>query len=67
MDGPAGYYAQGNKRQIKTNTVYYQGYVETKNRQMDKTKLKQTRRYREQTSSFQWGKGSVQGQDRNKD
>ena len=34
---------------------------------MDKTKLKQTRRYREQTSSFQWGKGSVQGQDRNKD
>ena len=34
---------------------------------MDKTKLKQTRRYRGQTSSFQWGEGSVQGPDRNKD
>ena len=41
--------------------------METKNKQMDKTKLKQTRRYRGQTSSFQWGEGSVQGPDRNKD
>ena len=33
---------------------------------MDITKQKQTHRYREQTSGYQWGEESVQGQDRGK-
>ena len=31
---------------------------------MDITKQKQTHRYREQTSGYQWGEGSGKGQDR---
>ena len=30
------------------------------------TKEKQTHRYREQTSSYQWGDGEREGQDRNR-
>ena len=32
------------------------------NKLVNKTKKKQTRRYREQTSAYQWGEGSWEGQ-----
>ena len=49
-------------RQRKTNTVYFHLYVESKKiKQTDVTKQKQTHRYREQTSGYQWGEGSGRG------
>ena len=46
-------------RQRKTNTVCYHLYVESKkyNKLVNKTKKKQTHRYREGTSGYQWGEG----------
>ena len=46
-------------RQRKTNTVCYHLYVESKkyNKLVNKTKKKQTHRYRERTSGYQWGEG----------
>ena len=43
--------------QTKTNTVWYRLYLESKkyNKLVNKTKKKQTHRYREQTSGSQWG------------
>ena len=48
--------------QRKTSTSYHL-YVESKkyNKQMNITKQKQTHRYREQTSGYQWGKGQDKG------
>ena len=34
------------------------------NKPVNKTKKKQTHRYREETSSYQWGEGKEKGQDR---
>ena len=51
----------------KTNAVWYHLYVESKkyNKIVNITKKKQTQRYREQTSGYQWGDGrGMEGQDR---
>ena len=47
----------------KTNTVLYHLHVESKNynKLVNKTKKKQTCRYREQTSVYQWGEGRYRG------
>ena len=49
--------------QRKTNTVRYHFYVESKNynKLVNITKNKQTHRYREQTSGYQWGEGKERG------
>ena len=46
-------------RQRETNTVWYHLHVESKkyNELVNKTKKKQTHRYGEQTSGYQWGEG----------
>ena len=67
MDGLRGHYAKWNKsdreRQI---TVGYLLYVESKkyNKLVNITKKKQTHRYREQTSGYQWGERSGEGKGR---
>ena len=40
----------------KINSVWYHLYVELKNKLVNITKKKQTYRYREQTSGYQWGR-----------
>ena len=47
----------------QTNTVCYHLYVESKkyNKLVNITKKKQTHRYREQTSGYQWGEGREEG------
>ena len=49
--------------QIKTNTIGYYLYMKSKkwNKQMNITKQKQTHRYGEQTSSYQWGEEKGEG------
>ena len=51
-------------RQRKINTVCYHLYVESKmyNKLVNITKKKQTHRYREQTSGYQWREGRAKGQ-----
>ena len=46
-------------RQRKKNTVWYHLYVESTddNKLVNITEKKQTHRYREQTSGYQWGEG----------
>ena len=50
--------------QRKTNIVWYHLYLESKkyNKLVNITDKKQTQRYREQTSSCQWGEGRAEGQ-----
>ena len=50
--------------QRKTNTVCYHLYAESTkyNKLVTITKKKQTHRYREQTSGYQWGEGRGEGQ-----
>ena len=67
MDGLGGYYAKWNKsdgeRQI---LLWYHLYVESKKYKqlVNKTKKKQTHRYRKQTSGSQWrearGRGNIE-------
>ena len=59
----------GKISQRKTNTVCYHLYVESKkyNKVVKITKKKQTHRYREQTSGYQWGKGRGEGRDRGRE
>ena len=47
----------------KTNNVWYHFYGEFKkyNKLVNITKKKQTHRYREQTSGYQWGEGKGEG------
>ena len=63
MDGLGEHYAKWNKSDRKTNTIWYHLYVESKkyNKLVNITKKKQTHRYREQTSSYQWGEGNGGG------
>ena len=51
--------------QRKTNTVLSHSYVQPKKKvtPVNKIKRKQTHRYREQMSGYQWGKGRGGGQD----
>ena len=50
--------------QRKTNTVWYHLYVESeKYRKLVNITKKQTRRYKEQTSGYQWGEGREEGQE----
>ena len=52
--------------QSKTNTVFT--YIwNLKNKQMNITQQKQTHRYRQQTSGYQWGQGRVNEQGRGKE
>ena len=52
--------------QRKTNTVYYL-YVESKKiKQIHEYNKKEIPRYRAQTSGYQWGEESGEGQDRGK-
>ena len=50
MDGLGGHYAKWNESE--------------KDKFVNETKKKQTHRHREQTSSYQWGEGRVEGQDK---
>ena len=52
--------------QRKINTVQSQLYVKSKkyNKLVNITEKKQTDRYKEQTSGYQWGEGRGDGQDR---
>ena len=52
MDGFGRNYAKWNKSIEENNTVWYHLYVESKqyNKLMNKTGMKQTHRYREETS-----------------
>ena len=51
--------------QRKTNFVCYHLHVESRKiKLMNIAKKKQTHRYRKQTSGYQWGEGSWEGQDR---
>ena len=47
----------------------YPSYVESKkyNKLVNKTKKKQTHRYREQTRCYQWGEGRGEGQYRGRE
>ena len=49
--------------QTKTNAIGYYLYMKSKkwNKQMKITKQEQTHRYREQTSSYQWGEEKGEG------
>ena len=52
--------------QRKTNTAYYL-YVESKKiKQIHEYNKKEIHRYRAQTSGYQWGQESGEGQDRGK-
>ena len=63
MDGPGGYCAKWSKTKRKTNTVWYHLYVKSKKiKRVNIRKQKQTHRYREQTSGYQWGEGRGEGQ-----
>ena len=59
MDGLGGHYAKWNKSDRETNTVWYHLHVKSKkyNKLVTITKRKQTHRYREQISGYQWWKG----------
>ena len=59
MDELGGHHAKWAKTE-KTNTVWYHLHVESKkyDKLMNITK-KQTHRYREQTSGYQWGGGGM--------
>ena len=52
MDGLGRNYAKWNKSTEENNTVWYHLYVKSKqyNKLMNKTGMKQTHRYREETS-----------------
>ena len=52
--------------QTKTNAVWYHLYVKSKkqNKLVNITQKKQTHRYREQTSGYQWEEGMGERQDR---
>ena len=52
----------------KDKYVWYHLYVELKknNKLVARSKNKQTQRYREQTSSYQWGEAGEEGQNRGK-
>ena len=54
--------------QTKTNTVWYHLYVESKKykKPVNITKKKQTHRYREEISGYQWGEGKDEGRYRSK-
>ena len=56
--------ARVNDRKRKTNTVWYHLYAESKkyNKLVNITKKKQTHRYREQASGYQWGEGKGEGE-----
>ena len=63
MDELGGDYAKWNKSERATNTVWYHLYVASKkyNKLVNKIKKKETHRYREQTSGYQWGEGRGRG------
>lgn len=48
-------------RQRKTNSAWHHLYMKSKNKLVNITE--QTHTSREQTSSYQWGEGSREGQD----
>ena len=54
--------------QRKTNTVWYHLCVESKkyNKLVNIRKKKQTHKYRDQASGYQWGEGKGEGQYRNR-
>ena len=58
-----GYYAKGNKSDRERQIVYDITYMwNLKNNLVNITKKKQTHRHREQTSGYQGGEGSREGQ-----
>ena len=63
MDGPSGYYAFSEIRQTEKDKHFVITYLcNLKNKQMHITKQKQTQRYREQNSGYQWEEGRKEGQ-----
>ena len=67
MDGPRRHYAQGNKSDRERQILYVITYMQNlKNKTNDITKQKQTHRYTEQTSGYQWGEGRGEGQDKDR-
>ena len=62
MDGPREYYAKWNQADRERQILYVISCMwNLKNKTNDVTKQKQTHRYREQTSGYQWGEGSGRG------
>ena len=63
MDGPSGYYAFSEISQTEKDKHFVITYLcNLKNKQMHITKQKQTQRYREQNSGYQWEEGRKEGQ-----
>ena len=62
MDGLGGHYAKWSRSHRERQILYDMAYVELKkyDKLVNKTKKKQTHRYREQTSGYQWGEGRGQ-------
>ena len=60
MDGLGGHYVKQNKADRERQILYYITYVwnQNYNKLVNITKKKETHRYREQTSGYQWGEGS---------
>ena len=60
MHGLGQYYAKWNKSERERQIQYgitYMWNLKTYNKLVNITKKKQTHRYREQTSGYQWGEG----------
>ena len=58
MDGLGGHYVKQNKADRERQILYYITYVwnQNYNKLVNITKKKETHRYREQTSGYQWGR-----------
>ena len=55
VDGPRGFYAPWNKLEREREILYILTSIwNLKNKVMNVTKQKQTRRYKKQTSGYQW-------------
>ena len=64
IDGLGRHYAEGNKSDRERQILYditYMWNLKKYNKLVNKTKKKQTHRYREQTSGYQWGRGKGGG------
>ena len=70
MDGLGGYYAKWNKPDRERQILYditYMWNLKKYNKLVNITKKKQTHRYREQTSGYQWEEGRGEGQYRSRE
>ena len=64
MDGHGGYFAKQNKSDRERQIAYVSTETgKQKIKLVNITKYKQTHRYREETSSYQWREGNGQGQE----